>query len=465
MKVNKTSSSKKCRTEKKKRDKLKIWLVTVDMGYGHQRASYPLRHLAYKGLINANNYEGIPAADRKIWLQQRKFYEAVSRFTNVPVIGRPVFEIFDKLQEIPKFYPKRDLSRPSLQLLSLIHLMKHGDWGKHLIHKLAADKKKLPLVTPFSATAIMAEVHNYPGDIYCIICDTDISRAWVSATPKNSRIKYFVPNLRVVKRLKEYGVAEDQIFLTGFPLPDENLGCPSFKTIRDDLKHRLLNLDPEEKYISKYKETLLKNLKIKNFPPKSNHKLTVTFAVGGAGAQRELGHKIIKGLSKKIKDGTIRINLIAGVHQDVNQFFIKAVKDCGLKDRLGRGIEVLYEKDKQQYFKKFNHLLRKTDLLWTKPSELSFYCALGIPIIIAPPIGSQEEFNMRWLVNLGAGIKQQEIKYVDEWFEDAINTGWFAEAAAQGFLEAPKLGTYNIEKILAKQEHKAKTFEMVSPYL
>ena len=104
-------------------------------------------------------------------------------------------------------------------------------------------------------------------------------------------------------------------------------------------------------------------------------------------------------------------------------------------------------------------------MLWTKPSELSFYCALGIPIIIAPPIGSQEEFNMRWLVNLGAGVKQEEVKYVAEWFEDSINTGWFAEAAAQGFLEAPKLGTYNIEKILAKQERKAKIFETVSPYL
>ena len=262
MTVKKILKSKKIQEEKKKKDKLKIWLVTVDMGYGHQRASYPLRHLAYKGIINANSYPGIPPADRKIWLKQRKFYEAVSRFTNVPVIGRAVFEIFDKVQEIPKFYPQRDLSRPSLQLLSAIHLMKHKDWGKQLIDKLAKDKRQLPLVTPFFAVAIMAEVHNYPGEIYCVICDTDISRAWVSATPEDSRIKYFAPNSRVVKRLQEYGVAEDQIFLTGFPLPDENLGCPSFKTVRDDLKHRLLNLDPEEKYISKYKDTLLKRLKI-----------------------------------------------------------------------------------------------------------------------------------------------------------------------------------------------------------
>ena len=447
----------------KSKKKLKYWLVTVDMGYGHQRATYPLRKKAYQGILNANTYKGIPAYDRKIWKNQRKFYEFISRFKKVPVLGEILFSIMDKIQEIPSFYPKRDLSRPSIQILSATRVIKDQKWGQHLIRKISK-RPDLPLVTSFFATAIMAEVHKFPGEIFFIICDTDISRAWVSAEPRRSRIKYFVPNVRVVERLQLYGVDKSRIFLTGFPLPDENLGAPSFRTIRDDLKHRLLNLDPHRNYINKYQETLLHTLKIKSFPKKANHPLTITFAVGGAGAQRHLGAELVGCFADKIRTHKIRFNLIAGVHPTVNKYFRQAVAKSRLTGELGRWVNIVYEKDKLEYFKKFNQALRRTDILWTKPSELSFYCALGLPIIIAPPIGSQEDFNERWLINLGAGIKQEDPKYVCEWLEDALRSGWLAEAAAQGFLEAPKMGTYNIEKILSKQAGKAQKLQTISQY-
>ncbi|MBT3689929.1 hypothetical protein HOG11_01055, partial [bacterium] len=116
------------------------------------------------------------------------------------------------------------------------------------------------------------------------------------------------------------------------------------------------------------------------------------------------------------------------------------------------------------YFKEFNKWIRTTDVLWTKPSELVFYSGLGLPIIIAPPIGSQEFFNQKYLINLGAGINQEDIRYVDEWLVDWIKSGRLAEAAAQGYLEAPNLGTYNIEKVLSKHIHKLKKIKTISPY-
>lgn len=418
----------------------------MDMGYGHQRAAYPLKDFAYGGIINANNYKGIPIADKKNWRNQRKFYEAISRFKRVPLIGEAVFSIMDWIQEIPKFYPKRDLSKPSLQILAATRMIRENKWGKALIQKIS--KRRIPLITPFFATAIMAETHGFQGEIYCIICDADISRAWVAVSPTNSRIKYFAPNQRVVERLEQYGVPKQRIILTGFPLPEENLGG-RMEIVRDDFKHRLLNLDPEKHYIKKYKDTLLKALKIKNFPKKSNHALTLTFAVGGAGAQRELGAEILMNLKKQILDNKIKINLIAGIHAQVNAYFKKVVKDLKLNSRLNENIEILFEKHKMGYFRKFNHILRKTDILWTKPSELSFYTALGLPIVIAPPIGSQEDYNEQWLVYLGGGIKQENPKYVSEWLFDWINSGRLAEAAAQGFLEAPKNGTANIIKVVS----------------
>src|SRR3989344_6940446 len=97
--------------------KKKAWVVAVDMGYGHQRTAYPLRHLALDGeVINANNYKGISAQDRKIWRKAKNGYEFISAFRRTPVIGQLVFGLFNKLQRILSFYAKRDLSEPNFKL-------------------------------------------------------------------------------------------------------------------------------------------------------------------------------------------------------------------------------------------------------------------------------------------------------------------------------------------------------------
>ncbi|MEK7124641.1 MAG: hypothetical protein AAB877_03115, partial [Patescibacteria group bacterium] len=103
------------------------------------------------------------------------------------------------------------------------------------------------------------------------------------------------------------------------------------------------------------------------------------------------------------------------------------------------------------YFEKFNKALRTTDILMTKPSELSFYAGLGIPIIIEPSIGSQEDFNRRWLLHVGAAVLQENPKYINQWLFDFIYAGDFAEMAMQGFVEIEKMGAYNIERIIKSQ--------------
>ena len=49
---------------------------------------------------------------------------------------------------------------------------------------------------------------------------------------------------------------------------------------------------------------------------------------------------------------------------------------------------------------RFNEILRTTDILWTAIGVV-FYVALGLPIIITEPLGSQEVFNRKWLVGIG----------------------------------------------------------------
>jgi hypothetical protein len=433
----------------KQQKKIRAWVITVDMGYGHRRATHALRHIAYGEIINANTYRGLSKQDKETWLKGRKAYESISRFKHVPLIGDLVWKIFDSFQKIVSFYPKRDLSSPTIQLKGTMRAIKNKNWGEKLINFLKI-KKDLPLITSFFIPAYMAEHFNYKGDIYCIICDADISRAWAPLKPTMSKIKYFAPTTRVVERLKLYGVNPNNTYLTGFPLPLENLGNRELNILKHDLGHRLINLDPKKRYINQYKKTIIKHLGQDNFSEKPTHPLTLMFAVGGAGAQRELGKNIVKSLKQKILNNEININLVAGVHNDVASYFKKVLRELGLYSKIGNNIKIILANTKQDYFLKFNKALRTTDILWTKPSELSFYCALGLPIIIAPPIGSQEYFNQEWLRKIGAGINQYNPKYCNEWLFDWIKSGWLAEAAMQGFLEAPNKGTFEIEKILEK---------------
>ena len=413
------------------------WVISVNMGYGHQRTAFPLRDLAPEGkVICANDYDDIPKKDKNIWETTRMGYELISRIKRIPLLGSFIFFLFDQLQKILTFYPKRDLSESNFQLKEIFFFIKKG-WGKNLIDKLK--KEPLPLISTFFTPAFMAEQFNYPGEIFCIVCDADISRTWVPSKPKESRIKYFAPNSRTAERLKLYGVKAENIFLTGYPLPQDVIGGEDMEILKEDLRHRLVNLDPKRRYFSYYEPLIKKHLG--ELPERPDHVLTLMFAVGGAGAQKDIALRVVKSLSEKIKKREIKVVLVAGIRKEIKEYFEKKIK--------GVEVEILFSPDIEDYFQKFNQALRKTDILWTKPSELSFYSALGLPIIIAPPIGSQEDFNKRWLLKSGFGEAQENPKYAGQWLFDWLEKGYLAERAMQAFIEGEKMGTLNIKKIIS----------------
>jgi hypothetical protein len=430
----------------------RAWVVAVDMGYGHQRAAYPLRHLSFDGkILNANNYQGIPDKDSRLWRATQKLYETVSRLNNIPLIGSTLFNAMDYFQRIPEFYPRRDLSKPSFQLKQIYGYIKHG-WGKDLVKLL--NTQNIPLITTFFTVAYFAEEHGFKNDIYLVLCDSDVSRAWVALNPGQSRIKYLAPSRRVAERLKLYGVKEKNIFLTGFPLPAENIG-PELKILKVDLGERIINLDPQKHYRGKYAQTVkqfIKNIKIND---QHQHPLTLTFAVGGAGAQRYIADSILWSLKKKLLKQEINFNLVAGSRNDVYCYFKKKIDNFELTKILGKNLKIIYANQKEDYFSLFNEALRTTDILWTKPSELSFYTALGLPIIIAPPLGCQEKFNRTWLQTIRGGIDQENPRYTSEWLFDWINSGWLAESAMSGFLDGRQFGVMNITDIVFGAAKKA----------
>jgi len=438
----------------------KAYVVSVNMGYGHERAAYALRDLAANGgVITANQYPGIPKRDLALWRESRRLYEAVSRLQPLPVIGPYIFEVMDYLQRIEPIYPRRDLSAPTAQVKQTYLMVKDLGLGKHLIEKLAKDPK--PLICTFFIPAFAAEVYDYPEDIYVVVCDADMSRAWVALDPKKSRIKYFAPNGRVVERLMLYGIRRENIYLTGFPLPKEVIGGPEGTIIKKDLVGRLCNLDPNGIFSNKYIKTLEAQLGAGTCPFKTDHPLTLTFSVGGAGAQRSLAMQIVKSLKHKLMREMITVRLAAGTKQTVAKYFTEEIKELGLKKALGRNLFVDMQPNRSDYFHEFTEGLRRTDILWTKPSEMSFYTGIGLPIIMSPSIGSQEQFNRVWLKMVGGGVSQNDPRYTDEWLFDWIESGGLARMAWNGYIEAPTHGSYRIDSIITGEKYELEKLPMI----
>ncbi|MCH7828865.1 hypothetical protein IH982_03350 [Patescibacteria group bacterium] len=421
----------------------KAWVVAVDMGYGHQRAAFTLRRIALKGkIITANDYPGIPELDRTLWRETRRVYEFISKFKKIPVLGDLVFSLMDKVQEIKPFYPKeRPLEPPGLQLRTIYGLIERKEWGRHLIEKL--DEHPLPMVCTFPVPAFMAEHWKYRGDIYLLVTDSDVARAWVPFFPKETKIHYLAPSQLVAERLLQYGISKKKITLTGFPLPEEFTSSEGFTQTKEDLRRRLVRLDQKRKYITRYADVVRSYLG--KVPTGRNGAPVITFAVGGAGAQQALGQSMIHHLAPLLKKKKLKLQMVAATHKDAATRFKEAAAKEGLSKK---EVQVVFLKSKDKYFKRFTEVLRATDILWTKPSELSFYAALGIPLLLAPPIGSQEVQNQKWLARLGVAIPQLKVEHADEWIPDFLNQGLFAEAAMQGFVEMERNGAKNIASVI-----------------
>lgn len=433
--------------------KLEAWVISVDMGYGHRRAAYPLTSIAHERIIIANNDKIISEKERRIWDRSRKVYEFVSRMKNTPILGSLAFGIYERIQDISPLFPLRNLSKPNFATLSVRRSIKKG-LCKSLIQY--TQQRPIPIITTHFIPAL---AYHYAGQpCYCVVTDTDINRVWVPDDPQGCHITYCSPCTHTTMRLREYGVPETHIIETGFPLPGENIGRDK-AILKRDLFSRLINLDPSHTFFAKYEKLVqeklcfegeLKRTKLTpdNLHKHKNHALTLMYLVGGSGAEADIGVLLLASLKQRIINGEIRVILSAGTRLDVKEDFETEVKRFDLQDQLGRGVVIVFAFEKKEYFVALNQLLRTTDILWTKPSELSFYTALGLPIIIAPPIGSQENFNREWLEHIGSGFVQENPAYVNDWLFYWVNDGRLAEAALHGFLNAPSDGTAHILECL-----------------
>src|SRR5438876_1161545 len=160
------------------------------------------------------------------------------------------------------------------------------------------------------------------------------------------------------------------------------------------------------------------------------------------GAQRAIATKLLRALARPLRAGRVALALVAGRRRDVARGLRAAASSEGLAGH--PAVELLEEPDTLLYLRKFNALLARTDVLWTKPSEMTFFAALGLPVIAAPPVGVHEERNLRWAMEQGALLMQGDPDRAGEWLPRWIADGTLARAAWNGFLKLPKLGLYEI---------------------
>ncbi len=414
------------------------WVVAVDMGYGHQRAAYPFRDIACERVITANTDASVGAEERKLWMKFQGAYEGVSRVQRVPVIGPWLWRIYDSFQAISPHYPFRDLSKPTFGSMRLQNLLRRGFASGAV--EYTRSRPELPLLTTFFAIALAADRAGRQ-DVYCVVTDTDINRIWVAEQPRHSRIVYLAPTPLNRARLMQYGVPAENIFVTGFPLPEENSHAAA-----EDLRRRLAVLDAGGNFRRRYEGMLAAELGAPAGSP--GGPLSITYAVGGAGAQTEMARDIVTSLSGPLREGRMRLNLVAGTRPEVAAFFHETVVALGLEPELGRSITILSAATKNEYFARFNVLLHETDVLWTKPSELCFYAALGLPIVMSPPLGAHEVRNQEVVMKAGAGQKQEDPRAAAEWLTDWCRNGLLAFNAFNGYLLMSREGTANIKKLM-----------------
>lgn len=417
-----------------------VALVSIEMGYGHMRAAKALAHHFETEILQVDHPPLASSVEANRWHQSRLFYEQTSRASSLPVIGKPFKAVLDSMTHIPSLSPYRDQAAPNLGARLLDRLVQLG-MGESLASYL--QDENVPLLTTFYAPAIAANQRGVER-IYCVVTDTDIHRIWVPSDPRQSRIHYLVPSQQAARRLNAYGVAEDCIHYTGFPLPTELLGGPGFPTLHSDLRSRLARLDPHRSFHS-LRSAELESV-LGGLPAQADGPPHLVFAVGGAGAQANMVEQFLPSLVPLLRANTLRLTLVAGIRDEVREYFEAQLDGLGLRE----AVEVLYEPNLDDYFPAINALFRRADILWTKPSEMTFFGALGIPLIFSPAVGVHESYNRRWAVERGAGLEQRDPRYAGEWLAEMLDEGTLAGAAWNGYSRLPKSGTYRAAEVITE---------------
>ncbi len=186
----------------------------------------------------------------------------------------------------------------------------------------------------------------------------------------------------------------------------------------------------------------------------------VLLTVGGAGAQKEIFTEIIKTLLPKVTNHEVTLLINVGDHLAVWESLCKDIpylktnaetylnewdKTCEfaetLIDRNMQGIHAFYNEDIFAAVYSSNLLMRSTDILITKPSELAFY---PVPKLMIKRVGGHEAWGAVRAAEVGDGtIECETIKMTIQMLELMLDEDDILTELCHNIIKANKIGIYN----------------------
>ena len=414
-------------------------VAAVHMGYGHLRAADALATALGTAIVEVDRPPLATEEEVRVWERLRVFYEALSRGTERRLIGPLLDRLLNRITKIPRMERADRQAGATGAVKYLSRLSRDGlcaGFVRGLVESGAS------LLTTFYAPAILADAAGVEH-VGCVVTDADVNRVWVAADPAMSRVRYFAPTRRAVRRLRAYGVPCDRILLTGFPLPPALVADGALER---NLANRLARLDPGGTFARTAPEAA-RRLVADADPAARGAPPLLTFAIGGAGAQRRTAVEWLRALAPSVRAGAVRLALIAGMRRDAREAFERETAALGLVPGEGpfAPLSLLYAETFPEYVRRFDAMVAETDVLFTKPSELTFFAALGLPLALTHPIGAQEVANRRWVSRRGAALDAPAPARVAAWLAESSRKGELAATAWRG-LSLPSDGT---DRILA----------------
>ena len=182
--------------------------------------------------------------------------------------------------------------------------------------------------------------------------------------------------------------------------------------------------------------------------------------IGGAGAQKEIFAAVLKHLLPAVRrnDAVILLNIgdymqvwdylcrsVDGLREETKTHFNDWEDTCGFCDCIltgdAHGVHIFCHKDIFEAVYCTNLLMRASDVLITKPSELAFY---PIPKIFIQRIGGHERWGAIHSAEIGDGsLECEDIPHTLQMLDLFMNDGTILEGMCSCITAADKLGVYN----------------------
>ena len=200
---------------------------------------------------------------------------------------------------------------------------------------------------------------------------------------------------------------------------------------------------------------------------KNGHPLRFLFTIGGAGAQGEFFAAIIKTLLPYVKQNKACIYLNCGDYENVWNMLQNMIPECadgsvpvtkhcnewseelafaekaieGLDSEVGSGVHAFCNKDIFGAVYITNLLMRASDILVTKPSELAFY---PVPKLFIRRIGGHEMWGAIHSAELGDGTQECETpEYACQVVQMIMKQPSLIEGMCNAIIDEKKKGTYD----------------------